>query len=74
MIMCFNQTYIYIYIYIFYVKCLGECLHGVVDNVLDCYILANEFEFQSRYNYSFRPNTFGKGTKNDLTSTFTVFQ
>ena len=35
--------------------------HDVVVNVLDCDIVINEFEFQSRYYVHFRANTFGKG-------------
>ena len=34
---------------------------GVVAKVLFCYIIVNEFEFQSCYYIHFRTNTIGKG-------------
>ena len=34
---------------------------GVMVNVIDCGIVVNEFEFQSRYYVHFRINTLGKG-------------
>ena len=35
--------------------------HGIVANVLDCYIVVSEFELQSRYYVHFRTNTLQKG-------------
>ena len=37
------------------------CPHGVMDKVMDCGIVVNEFILQSCYYVHFRANTLGKG-------------
>ena len=39
----------------------GGDLHDVMANMLDCNILANEFELQSCFYIHFRANSLGKG-------------
>ena len=36
------------------------CPCGVMVNAMDCGIVVNEFELQSRYYVHFRPNSLGK--------------
>ena len=40
-----------------------ESTRSVVANMLDCNIVVNEFELQSRYYVYFRTNTLPKGMK-----------
>ena len=42
-------------------KGLAGCPCGVMVKVMDCEIVAREFELQSRYYVHFRTNTPGKG-------------
>ena len=54
--------YIYMYIYIYIYKRVGvSSAHGIVANVLDCYIIVSEFELQLCYYIPFWTNTLGKG-------------
>ena len=41
----------------------GGCPRGVIVKALDCGIVVNEFELQSRDNVHFKTNSLGKGMK-----------
>ena len=42
---------------------LQACPRGVVGKVMDCRLVINDFELQSRYYVHFHTNTVGKGMK-----------
>ena len=57
------MTYMFVFLvfYSTYYPVSGGCPHGIMVKVMDCEIVANEFELQLRYYIHFRTNTLGKG-------------
>ena len=53
----YTHTHTHIYIYL---KMYGGCSRGEMVKALDCGIVANEFELQSRYYVHFRTNNLGR--------------
>ena len=56
-----NHAFIELYLSSRFPTFLGGSSWGVVDNVLDCNIIIQEFNLQSHYYAHFWTNTFGKG-------------